>query len=48
MFFAYGHHRLVVTDINKGLVDQALHSRSEQSVQGQDLPVRGAVHTSQS
>lgn len=24
MFFAYGHHRLVVTDINEGSVDQAL------------------------
>lgn len=25
MFCAYGHHRLVVTDIDKGLVDEALY-----------------------
>lgn len=45
---AHGHHRLVVTDGDKGLVDQALQSRSTQSVQGQDLPVRGVEQTSHS
>lgn len=45
---AHGHHRLAVTDRDKGLVDQALYSQSTQSVQGQDLPVRGAKQTSHS
>lgn len=48
MFFAYGHCKMVVTEIEKGLVDQALYSKSDQSIQGRDLPVRGAAHTTQS